>query len=93
VWVQAQQFASPPTTSPRRPGVTFEESLIVHIVPQPLSETLTDESDRVQVDTIPSIPSETRVDESGEIPIRIVSPSPPEMRAPLSDDRFEILTR
>ena len=32
-WVRAQQLDLPPDVSRRRPGVTFEESPIVHIVP------------------------------------------------------------
>ena len=93
-WVQAQQLGSPSETSPRRPGVTFEESLIIHIVPQPSSETLTDESDKIQVDVVPPLPPETRLDESGKIPVvQVVPPSPPEARKALSDDQFEILTR
>lgn len=93
-WVQAQQLGFPSETSPRRPGVTFEESLIIHIVPQPSSETLTDESDKIQVDAVPPPPPETRVDEPGKVPVvQVVPPSPPEPRATLSDDQFEILTR
>ena len=93
-WVQAQQLGFPPETSPRRPGVTFEESLIIHIVPQPSSETLTDESDKIQLDAVPPPPPETRADEPGKIPVvQVVPPSPPEKRTVLSDDHFEILTR
>ena len=38
-WVLAQQLDSPPGISRRRPGVTFEESPIVHIVPPSSPET------------------------------------------------------
>jgi len=44
-WVQAQQLDSPLSISRRRPGVTFEESPIVHIVTPPSTGTCTVASD------------------------------------------------
>ena len=40
-WVRAQQLDSPAKTSRRRPGVTFEENPIIHIVPPPSPGTRT----------------------------------------------------
>ena len=44
-WVQAQQSDLPFDIFPRRPGVTFEESPIVHIIPPSSPETRTVASD------------------------------------------------
>ena len=96
-WVRTQQLDSPPEISRRRPGVTFEESPTIHIVPPPPSDTATDTSDEMPFIQVipPSPPRRANTDLSDdESPItRINSPSPLDMSIMLPSDPFQAFVR
>ena len=92
-WIWAQRLGSSPKISPRRPGVTFEESPVIHTIPPPLSDAFTEEPGEIQVEIIPPSPSGVCTGESGEVSAVKVAPLfPPGTCTAPSEDIFGIHT-